>query len=110
MCGKVAELIHLSLRETGISSVIVDKNWKHVTRITDRNIILVKGEVVFEGSAAGTADAIPGCLTASSKITGQYAGSLAGRFFVPYTPVAFTRTISQCSAEMKDKSSPDMFH
>jgi len=40
------------IRETGISSVIVDKNWKHVTQITDRNIILVKGEIVFEGSSA----------------------------------------------------------
>jgi branched-chain amino acid transport system ATP-binding protein len=39
------------IRETGISSVIVDKNWKHVTRITDRNVILVKGEVVFAGSS-----------------------------------------------------------
>jgi branched-chain amino acid transport system ATP-binding protein len=29
----------------------VDKNWKHVTQITDRNIILVKGQVVFEGSS-----------------------------------------------------------
>ncbi|OYY87049.1 MAG: ABC transporter ATP-binding protein, partial [Polaromonas sp. 28-63-22] len=33
-------------------SVIVDKNWKHVTQITDRNVILVKGEVVFEGSSS----------------------------------------------------------
>jgi branched-chain amino acid transport system ATP-binding protein len=40
------------VRETGISSVIVDKNWKHVTQITDRNVILVKGQVVFEGSTA----------------------------------------------------------
>jgi len=40
------------IRETGISSVIVDKNWKHVTQITDRNVILVKGEVVFEGNSA----------------------------------------------------------
>ena len=40
------------IRESGISSVIVDKNWKHVTQITDRNVILVKGEVVFEGSSA----------------------------------------------------------
>ena len=39
------------IRETGISSVIVDKNWKHVTQITDRNVILVKGQVVFEGSS-----------------------------------------------------------
>jgi branched-chain amino acid transport system ATP-binding protein len=39
------------IKESGISSVIVDKNWKHVTKITDRNVILVKGEVVFEGSS-----------------------------------------------------------
>jgi branched-chain amino acid transport system ATP-binding protein len=39
------------IRESGISSVIVDKNWKHVTQITDRNVILLKGEVVFEGSS-----------------------------------------------------------
>ena len=39
------------IRESGISSVIVDKNWKHVTRVTDRNIILVKGETVFSGSS-----------------------------------------------------------
>ena len=40
------------VKGTGISSVIVDKNWKHVSQITDRNVILVKGEVVFEGSSA----------------------------------------------------------
>ncbi len=40
------------IRATGISSVIVDKNWRHVTKITDRNVILVKGEVVFDGSSA----------------------------------------------------------
>jgi branched-chain amino acid transport system ATP-binding protein len=40
------------IRESGISSIIVDKNWKHVTQITDRNVILVKGQVVFEGSSA----------------------------------------------------------
>lgn len=39
------------VRETGISTVIVDKNWKHVTQLTDRNMILVKGEVVFSGSS-----------------------------------------------------------
>ncbi|MFC5496796.1 ABC transporter ATP-binding protein [Caenimonas terrae] len=39
------------IRASGISSVIVDKNWKHVTQITDRNVILVKGEVVFAGSS-----------------------------------------------------------
>lgn len=39
------------IRESGISSIIVDKAWKHVTQITDRNVILVKGEVAFEGSS-----------------------------------------------------------
>ena len=39
------------IRESGISSVIVDKNWKHVTQISTRNVILVKGAVVFEGSS-----------------------------------------------------------
>ena len=40
------------IRESGISSVIVDKNWRHVTQITDHNLILIKGEVVFSGSSA----------------------------------------------------------
>ncbi|MCC2633909.1 ABC transporter ATP-binding protein [Ramlibacter sp.] len=40
------------IRASGISSVIVDKNWKQVTQVTDRNVILVKGEVVFAGSSA----------------------------------------------------------
>ena len=44
---RICELI----RASGISSIIVDKNWKHVTQITDRNVILVKGEVVFEGDS-----------------------------------------------------------
>ncbi len=39
------------IRDSGISSIIVDKNWKHVTRITDRNVILVKGEIAFTGSS-----------------------------------------------------------
>jgi len=39
------------VRETGISTVIVDKNWKHVTQLTDRNLILVKGEVAFSGTS-----------------------------------------------------------
>ena len=54
------------IRESGISSVIVDKNWKHVTQITDRNVILVKGEVVF----AGTSDE----LRARPQLLDQYLG------------------------------------
>ncbi len=38
--------------ESGIATVIVDKNFAAVNAITDRNLILVKGEVVFEGPAA----------------------------------------------------------
>jgi branched-chain amino acid transport system ATP-binding protein len=41
-----------TIKQTGISSIIVDKNYKHVTQITDRNVILVKGEVVFTGTSA----------------------------------------------------------
>jgi branched-chain amino acid transport system ATP-binding protein len=54
------------IRESGISSVIVDKNWKHVTQITDRNVILVKGEVVF----AGTSDE----LRSRPQLLEQYLG------------------------------------
>ncbi|MGH6625980.1 MAG: ABC transporter ATP-binding protein, partial [Burkholderiaceae bacterium] len=50
----------------GISSVIVDKNWRHVTQITDRNVILVKGQVVFEGSSAE--------LLAQPQLLEQYLG------------------------------------
>ena len=44
------------VRQTGISSVIVDKNWKHVTQVSTRNVILVKGQVVFDGSSAQLID------------------------------------------------------
>jgi branched-chain amino acid transport system ATP-binding protein len=54
------------IRASGISSVIVDKNWKHVTQVSDRNVILVKGEVVF----AGTSDA----LRSQPQLLDQYLG------------------------------------
>jgi len=54
------------VRESGISSIIVDKNWKHVTQITDRNVILVKGEVVFAGTSAQ--------LHAQPQLLEQYLG------------------------------------
>ena len=38
--------------QSGISTVIVDKNWQHVTKVTQQYVILVKGEVVFQGSSA----------------------------------------------------------
>jgi len=37
------------VRAQGIATLIVDKNYLDVTAIADRNVILVKGEVVFEG-------------------------------------------------------------
>ena len=40
------------VRESGIATVIVDKNFRAVNAITDRNVILVKGRVVYEGAAA----------------------------------------------------------
>jgi branched-chain amino acid transport system ATP-binding protein len=54
------------IRESGISSVIVDKNWKHVTQVTDRNVILVKGEVAY----AGTSDE----LRAQPQLLDQFLG------------------------------------
>jgi branched-chain amino acid transport system ATP-binding protein len=40
------------VRESGIATVIVDKNFRAVNAVTDRNVILVKGRVVFDGPAA----------------------------------------------------------
>jgi branched-chain amino acid transport system ATP-binding protein len=37
------------IRAHGIAALIVDKNYRAVTAIADRNVILVKGRVVFEG-------------------------------------------------------------
>jgi branched-chain amino acid transport system ATP-binding protein len=54
------------IRDSGISSIIVDKNWKHVTQIADRNVILVKGEVVFEGPSAA--------LLAQPELLAQHLG------------------------------------
>ena len=39
------------IRETGMSSIIVDKNFSAVSTIADRNIILVKGRIVFQGDS-----------------------------------------------------------
>ena len=38
------------IRESGIATVLVDKNWRAISDLTDRNVILVKGRVVFEGT------------------------------------------------------------
>jgi len=39
------------IRDTGIAAIIVDKNFSAISAIADRNVILVKGRVVFEGSS-----------------------------------------------------------
>ena len=54
------------IRASGISSVIVDKAWRHVTQVTDRNVILVKGEVVYQGTSAD--------LQARPELLEQYLG------------------------------------
>jgi branched-chain amino acid transport system ATP-binding protein len=38
------------IRQSGIGTIIVDKNWRHVTEVSNRNVILVKGQVVFDGA------------------------------------------------------------
>ena len=40
------------LRAQGMATLIVDKNYRSVTAIADRNVILVKGRVVFDGDSA----------------------------------------------------------
>jgi branched-chain amino acid transport system ATP-binding protein len=47
---EIWRILH-QIRETGMSSIIVDKNFSAVSAITDRNIILVKGQIVFEGNS-----------------------------------------------------------
>ncbi len=38
------------MRASGIAAIIVDKNFTALSALTDRNLILLKGTVVFEGS------------------------------------------------------------
>ncbi len=51
------------IRGSGIATVIVDKNYAHVTALTDRNVVLVKGQVAYECDSA-TARADPAALHA----------------------------------------------
>ncbi|MEP7206645.1 MAG: ABC transporter ATP-binding protein [Casimicrobiaceae bacterium] len=39
------------IREHGIATLLVDKNYAAVTAVSDRNVILVKGRVVFEADS-----------------------------------------------------------
>jgi branched-chain amino acid transport system ATP-binding protein len=40
------------IRDSGMATIIVDKNFAAVSSITSRNVLLVKGRVVFEGTTA----------------------------------------------------------
>jgi branched-chain amino acid transport system ATP-binding protein len=55
-----------AVRSSGIATVIVDKNYAAVSAITDRNVILVKGRVVFAGTA--------GELSANAQLLRQHLG------------------------------------
>ena len=54
------------IRESGIATILVDKNWKAVTDLTDRNVILVKGRVAFEGTGEA--------LRAQPELLAEYLG------------------------------------
>ena len=61
------------LRESGMSVVIVDKNFAAVSAIADRIMVLVKGSVAFSGYA-GELKAQPG---SPAALSGHLAGSAA---------------------------------
>jgi branched-chain amino acid transport system ATP-binding protein len=62
------EIWHIlkSIRATGIAAIVVDKNFAAVSALTDRNVILVKGKIVFEGSGSE--------LRAQTGLMQQYLG------------------------------------
>ena len=55
-----------AVRDTGISSIIVDKNVAHVSEISTRVLVLVKGQFVFEGS--------PEALREQPEVLAQHLG------------------------------------
>ena len=38
------------IKQSGISSVLVDKNFKALAKLSDRSVVMVKGKIVFDGS------------------------------------------------------------
>ena len=48
------EIWHIirTVRESGIAAIIVDNDFAAVSKFADRNVILVKGRVVFEGTGS----------------------------------------------------------
>lgn len=65
ICQEIWRVIR-AIRNSGIATVIVDKNYEAVSALTDRSVILVKGEVVFEDTTA--------TLRASPEILQRYLG------------------------------------
>ena len=55
-----------AIRATGIAAIIVDKNFAAVSALTDKNVILVKGRIVFEGTGSD--------LIAQPDLMRQYLG------------------------------------
>ena len=55
-----------AIRRSGIAVIIVDKNFAAVSALTDRNVILVKGRIAFEGSGSE--------LTVQPDLMQQYLG------------------------------------
>ena len=50
VAGEIWRILR-GLRESALAAIIVDKNFAAVSALTDRNLILVKGQVVFEGTS-----------------------------------------------------------
>jgi branched-chain amino acid transport system ATP-binding protein len=55
-----------SIRDQGIATILVDKNHAAITAISDRNVILVKGRVVFAGDTPS--------LRAQPRLLAQHLG------------------------------------
>ena len=41
-----------AIRETGMAAVLIDKNFAAISEVSTRNLIMVKGRIVFEGDSA----------------------------------------------------------
>ncbi len=54
------------IRDTGVATLIVDKTVAAVTAISDRIVVIVKGEIVFEG--------LPSALTADPALMRRHLG------------------------------------
>jgi len=48
ICKEIWSVIRV-IRDSGIATIVVDKNLAAISALTNRNVILVRGQVVFEG-------------------------------------------------------------